>query len=214
MTTLVFCAGAAEPNLSVLRQTDYDVLIGVDAGAARLAAAGFAPDLAIGDFDTATPPLCAQTVCLPAEKDDTDLEAALMHVLPHYPPQSISKIIILGALGSGRLDHLLANVWLAHQPRFAAYRPYLHFIEINNSLRFLDSGCHTVYREQNKKYLSFIGLTALQGLTLTDVKYPLQNADYAHPCALISNEFLGCLAQMQCSLKSGLLAVVQSRDPM
>lgn len=211
MTTLVFCAGAAAPDLSVLRTLTYDKLIGVDAGAARLAAAGFMPNCVIGDFDTAPPPPCSEIVRLPAEKNDTDLEAALMHVLPDYRPQAINEIIILGALGSGRLDHLLANVWLAYQPRFAAYRSCLHFVENGNSLRFLDSGSHCVRRQTEKRYLSFIGLTPLQGLTLTQVKYPLHNADYAYPCALISNEFLDN-TEMQCSLKNGLLAVIQSHD--
>lgn len=213
MTTLIFCAGAPDPDLSVLAHTPYQQLIGVDAGADRLAQAGFMPDCAVGDFDSAPPPTCAEILRLPAEKDDTDLEAALMHILPRYQAAELKRILILGALGGGRLDHLLANVWLAHQARFAPYLPLLHFIERHNSLRFLNSGSHCIRRERNHSYLSFIGLTPLRGLSLAGVKYPLHQADYSHPTALISNEFTGGGA-MHCTLQNGLLAVIQSCDPV
>lgn len=211
MTTLVFCAAAADPDFSVLRRIRPELIVGVDAGAARLAAAGFMPDCAVGDFDTAPPPNCAEILRLPAAKDDTDLEAALMHILPRYRPQDLAQIIILGALGSGRPDHFLANVWLAHQPRFAAYRHLLHFMEGHSSLRFLAAGHHTIGKEADKRYLSFIGLTPLVGLSLAGVAYPLNRAGYPRPAALISNEFLG--GTMECRLEQGLLAVIQSRDP-
>lgn len=213
MTILLFCAGAAEPDLSLLAPGRPALLVGVDAGAARLASAGRMPDCAVGDFDSAEPPIgCAEIVRLPAEKDDTDLEAALMHILPRYRPEELSRILILGALGPGRTDHLLANVWLAHQPRFAAYRHLFYFSEQGSSLRFLSAGCHLIAREPDKRYLSFIGLTPVRGLSLSQVKYPLQDADYAHPAAWVSNEFAEGADTMQCRLEEGLIAVVQSRD--
>ncbi|UOP04522.1 thiamine diphosphokinase [Conchiformibius kuhniae] len=211
MKTLVFCAGADNPNLSVLHTLPPDLLVGVDAGAARLAAAGFAPDWAVGDFDSAPPPaVCANVLRLPHEKNDTDLEAALLHLLPNYRVDEIEQIVILGALGAGRLDHLLCNVWLARQPRFAAWREKFYFTEHGSSLRFLNAGEHRIRREKNKHYLSFIGLTALAGLTLRGVRYPLHGADYAYPPALISNEFLA--DEMVCAFREGVLAVVQSAD--
>ncbi|QMT32457.1 thiamine diphosphokinase [Alysiella filiformis DSM 16848] len=209
MKTLIFCAGAPNPNLNTLNQ-QHDLLVGVDAGAQTLWQHGHLPDWAIGDFDSAPPPPCRHIVRLQPEKNDTDLEYALQHILANYAAEKIEKIIILGALGGGRLDHLLANVYLAHQPRFADFVAKFHFVEQDNSLRFYRSGSHTIQREGDKKYLSFIGLTPLRQLSLHNVRYPLQQADFDAPIALISNEFL--LNSMTFSLQNGTLAVIQSRD--
>lgn len=210
MKTLIFCAGAHNPNLSILNQ-EFDLLVGVDGGAQILAQHGYPPDWAIGDFDSAPPPPdCRHILRLPSEKDDTDLEAALFHILPKYPIDEIEKIVILGALNGGRLDHLLANVYLAHQARFAAWVEKFFFVEQANTLRFYRSGSHHIYRETDKTYLSIIGLTALLGLSLQNVKYPLEKRDFLNPIALISNEFLS--DSMLLTLDEGMVAVVQSRD--
>lgn len=207
---IIFCAGAPNPNLSPLNQ-GYDVLIGVDGGAQTLVAAGHVPDWAIGDFDSAPPPPeCRQLLRLQPEKDDTDLEAALLHILPQYPIDKIEQIIILGGLGGGRLDHLLANIWLAHQPRFAPYLEKFYFVEQGNSLKFYRAGCHVIEREMDKRYLSFIGLTALHNLSLYNVKYELRQHHYPHPIALISNEFISNM--MTIEFTEGVLAAIQSVD--
>ena len=149
-------------------------------------------------------------VRLPAQKDDTDLEAALSLVLAHYPPENIDRILILGALGAGRLDHLLANVWLAHQPRFAAYLTKMLWLEHNNRMQFFRAGEHVWQHDADKKYVSFIGMTPIESLSLSGLLYPLNNAQFAHPMALVSNECLG--SEMRFSFKSGLLCGIQSSD--
>lgn len=206
---IIFCAGAATPNLSVLNQA-YDLLIGVDGGAAVLVQHGYIPDWAIGDFDSTFAPQAKNILKLQPEKDDTDLEAALFYILSKYTPTEIEQVMIIGAFGAGRLDHLLANFYLAHQARFKHYFEKFYFIEQYNTLKFYSSGYHIIVREQDKKYLSFIGLTSLHQLSLYDVKYPIQKRDYYHPIALISNEFL--TNTMQFELNSGILAVIQSSD--
>ena len=145
-----------------------------------------------------------------AQKDDTDLEAALSLVLAHYPPENIDRIVILGALGAGRLDHLLANVWLAHQPRFAAYLTKMLWLEHNNRMQFFRAGEHVWQRDADKKYVSFIGMTPIESLSLSGLLYPLDNAQFARPMALVSNECLG--GEMRFSFKSGLLCGIQSSD--
>lgn len=210
MSILIFCAGAPNPNLSPLHEP-HDLLVGVDGGATTLVAHGFTPDWAIGDFDSAPPPqACRQIVHLPREKDDTDLEYALQHILAQHPPEQIKKIIILGALNGGRLDHLLGNIYLAHQQRFRPYLEKFHFIEQNNSVRFYVSGSHTLQREPDKQYLSFIGLTPICQLSLQHVKYPLNKKSYYQATALISNEFL--CDTMHFSFDDGILCVIQSND--
>lgn len=211
MKTLIFCAGAANPDLSVLQHITPDVLVGVDAGAATLVAHGYTPDWAIGDFDSQpVPDVCQQVLRLPAHKNDTDLEAALEYVLGQYQDAQISQIIILGAMGAGRIDHLLANIWLAHQARFAAYLPKMRWLEQGNSVRFYGAGEHVLLHEADKKYVSFITLTPVRQLYLRGVKYPLEGVNFAQPRALVSNECAGSI--MKFSLESGLLCVIQSSD--
>lgn len=211
MQTLIFCAGAPDADLSILSHTTPDLLIGVDGGAAHLVAHGYTPDWAIGDFDSAPPPaMCRHILRLQPEKNDTDLEYALVHILQNYQPENIKQIIILGALGGGRLDHLLCNIWLAHQPRFAVWLDKICLHARHNSVRFFRAGEYEMQPENNKKYLSFIGLTPIEQLSLHGVKYPLYQQNYAYPMALISNEFSGCLARF--SFSSGLMCVIQSCD--
>lgn len=213
MVTLIFCAGAADPFFEAIEPAACrpdTLLVGVDAGAAALASAGFAPDLAVGDFDSARPPTDTRILRLPAEKDDTDLEAALAYVLSQHPPESVREILILGALGGGRLDHLLCNVWLAHQPRFAPWLDKIRFAERYAEAAFYRAGSHVLHRAARLRYLSFIGLSPLSSLTLSGVKYPLGNRDFAYPPALVSNEFL---ADTMClSFASGLVCAIQSAD--
>lgn len=211
MKNLVFCAGAPDPHLDYLKNLPIHLLVGVDAGASHLFQAGFTPDLAIGDFDSQEPPSqCRHIIRLPCEKDDTDLEYALQYILQKEKPENINKIILLGSIGGGRLDHLIANIWLAHQARFAPFLDKFHFIERKNSLCFFQAGQYQLQPEKNKKYLSFIGLTPIKALTLRHVKYPLHQQDYPYPMALISNEFSG--SQMTFSFEKGLMCVVQSID--
>ena len=144
------------------------------------------------------------------QKDDTDLEAALSLVLANYPPDNINQIVILGALGAGRLDHLLANIWLAYQPRFAPYLTKMLWLEHNNRMQFFRAGEHVWQRDADKKYVSFIGMTPVESLSLSGLLYPLDNAQFAHPMALVSNECLD--GEMRFSFTSGLLCGIQSSD--
>lgn len=212
MKNLVFCAGAPEADLSILQHIQADILIGVDGGAQTLVQAGYTPDWGIGDFDSVAPPAqCHHVLRLPAEKDDTDMEAALQHILAMYPPEQVNQIIILGAIGgAGRLDHMLSNIWLAFQPRFAPWLNKIYLHETNNSVRFFQAGSYQLAHESGKKYLSFIGLTPIESLTLQGVKYEVHKQDYPYPIALISNEFSGSL--MQFSFQAGLMCVMQTRD--
>ena len=96
-----------------------DMLIAVDGGLAHLADLGLAPDLIIGDLDSADPQQVQhyreqdiEIRQFPIDKDQTDLELAIdaaLHMLP-------GKIRILGALG-GRIDQTLGNIFLLTQSK-------------------------------------------------------------------------------------------------
>ncbi|SFE39450.1 thiamine diphosphokinase [Trichococcus pasteurii] len=188
-------------------------LIGADRGALKLAELLTNFDAAIGDFDSVTPTEMEDIkkksrVCrvLPAQKDETDTEAAIAYAIEAFHPE---EIILLGAFG-GRLDHLMSNLWLAFHPLVKGMAGKISLIDLHNTLRFYMPGSYALEKESDKKYLSFIGLTPIKKLTLTEVVYPLHGKDYEYPIALVSNEFEG--TEMHFSFESGLLAVIQSSD--
>ncbi|RBP98705.1 hypothetical protein CRD59_07695, partial [Bifidobacterium xylocopae] len=66
------------------------------------------PDLIVGDFDSSSSPPPqggSRIIRLPAEKDDTDMQAALKLGWEH----GYRRVVIYGGLG-GRIDHSIANV--------------------------------------------------------------------------------------------------------
>ena len=86
------------------------VLIGADAGAARLREAGMRIDYVVGDFDSVPAELLhalpAESVVHDPGQEDTDLEKALRFALTRWQrPQ----IVVVGTTGD-RLDHVLGNV--------------------------------------------------------------------------------------------------------
>lgn len=210
--TIVFCAGAPDPYVEFLDTITWDYLIGVDGGVRALLDAGYRLDEAFGDFDSVPIPTQVQNVTvLPCEKDDTDLEYALEHTLKQYKRDEIDKIVIIGALGgAGRLDHLLCNIWLYHQPRFSKWIEKIYFVERYNTVCAWINGKHVCYPEVNKKYVSFIGLTPIKQLHIEKAKYCLSGVNYHYPMALISNEFEN--HPITVSFEEGILLVMQTID--
>jgi thiamine pyrophosphokinase len=88
-------------------------VICADGGVAHALAAGIAPDVLIGDFDSADEEDIAKAAAagpleiirLNPEKDDTDMIAAVKHGIA----KGMSDFLIVGGL-SGRFDHSAGNV--------------------------------------------------------------------------------------------------------
>lgn len=102
-------------------------VIAADGGLRHLLALEALPDLVIGDLDSSPPDRLAQleengirVLRYPTEKDETDLELALVHAAN----ADDEEIFVLGALG-GRLDQTLANILLLAHPALAQTRVYL-----------------------------------------------------------------------------------------
>ena len=96
--------------------------IAADSGIDHARALGLVPDLAVGDFDSVTPAgldwAIAHGTTLerhPAAKAETDLELALHAAAATRPDR-----VVVAAIGGGRVDHLLANLALIADARFAA----------------------------------------------------------------------------------------------
>lgn len=98
-----------------------DRLMAANGGAKSALTLGFVPDVVVGDIDSLDAEVCEQLtqhgcrlVRHPVEKDETDLELALLLAVD----EGATEIVVLGALG-GRLDQLLANVLLLTLPQLA-----------------------------------------------------------------------------------------------
>lgn len=215
-TNIIIVSGGQLDDLNHLIDTNDDkqLIIGVDAGAIALLKAGISVDLAIGDFDSITEnewQLLEQEAKeiqkLQTDKDLTDTEAALVYVAEEI--KDVQTIKLFGLFG-GRVDHMMSNLWLAYQPRFHDILDKIVILNKRNTLTFFHPGDHHLDKEDNKKYISFIGMTEIKELSLAGVKYPLNKANYSYPIALVSNEFQE--HQMTFSFKKGLLAVIQSTD--
>lgn len=200
-------------TVPTVKKDTENVFIGVDKGALYLLKHQIIPDLAIGDFDsisleekTDVEKHARRFRTFPSDKEDTDTELALVHTIEEFSPDTLT----LYHWSGGRMDHLLSILFLVFQPRFHEYVPKIHLKNEENSIRFYFPGSYSIQKEKDKSYLSYIGLTEIQGLTLKNVKYPLEKADYAYPTALVSNEFIGEEAEF--SFEKGVLAVIQTRD--
>ncbi|MDD7758921.1 MAG: thiamine diphosphokinase [Aerococcus suis] len=194
---------------------DEAVYVGIDLGAKRFVEMDETMVFALGDFDSVSETdyqhivdNANDVIRLNPMKDETDMQAGLNWVIDHYPN---AEYHLFGALG-GRVDHSLCNLWMIFMPEYQRVLEHIHLIHPKNWVNFLSPGQFQVNKVSEMTYLSFVLMTPVQELTLTDVVYPLDRATYHYPMALISNEFLANHTQMSGSFKTGLIAVIQSRD--
>lgn len=189
--------------------------IGVDRGAYRLMQAGFPVHLAIGDFDSLTPEelvavrtYADQIAQSPAEKDDTDLELAVLTAMTQFP--DASDILILGGLG-GRFDHEIQIFYLVLQARFAGLLSKITLLDAQNVIRFVGSGRHVLTKIPDMTYLAFASLTPVIGFSIQQAKYDLPKTDFPSNFSLSSNEFVADVP-VTIALASGIVAVIQAKD--
>lgn len=218
---IVICGGAPNPALDVLtNKIDIKTtfFIGVDRGALFLLQAGLPLSLAVGDFDSVNPlefmqvkEAAGEILQSMPEKDDTDMELTLQAIVEgsYQAPQAV-PIYLIGGLGepAGRIDHLLANLYLVYQPRYHQLINQLRFIERHHDMRFYQPGIHTLKNQPGTEYLSVITLTPVEGLEIKGAKYTLDSTDLDIPRAYISNEFKTLNESAQLSFSKGLIAVM------
>jgi len=118
---VIFVNGLLEdPGAVAALINEDDFLIAADGGLRHVLALGLTPHLLIGDLDSASTEDVAQMESrgvaiqkFPAEKDETDIELALLTALD----AGYRRILLAAALG-GRLDHMLGNLSLLTNPDF------------------------------------------------------------------------------------------------
>ncbi len=157
------------PTELILQRKD-EKWIGVDRGALRLLRWGIKPVLAIGDFDSVTGDelqglegKITRIKTYPPEKDYTDTQLGVKFAIQ----EQADEIEIFGATG-GRLDHLLANLFLPLQSEFKPYLTRIKIIDCQHVVSDYLPGNYTISRLPHKKYLAFVNLTPVRGIKLKD----------------------------------------------
>lgn len=214
MHTVAIVAGGPDafiPNLS-LYQNQVNYWIGADIGSCLLLEAKIKPDLAIGDFDSITENQLKQVKenanqvkVFPVEKNETDLELAILEAIALKP----KNLFIFGATG-GRMDHTLANIQLLYRLEQKNIRTTL--IDIQNELTLFQSGSYQIERDPNLPILSFIPLSPIvKGLSLKDFYSPLEDGliEWGSTRCL-SNHLLDKKGTF--SFDEGILIMIKSRD--
>ncbi|BDZ30805.1 thiamine diphosphokinase [Lactiplantibacillus sp. WILCCON 0030] len=212
MTTVNLLVGGPTANWPADLATIPGPWVGADRGALRLVKLGIKPVMVVGDFDSISSVELQEvkqaldgTVIVKPDQDHTDTQLAVKSIFEQYQPDELH---IYGATG-GRIDHLLANLWLVLNPVFRAWTPKITIIDRQNTIQYFLPGAYTITKAAGKKYLAFVPLMPMH-LTLADEKYPLNNAYNDYPISWASNEFVG--TQGHFSFDAGVLAVIQSCD--
>ena len=188
-----------------------DLLIAADAGAIVLERLGIVPHLAVGDFDTAGPEIVARlaargvpTETHPVAKDYTDTHLAIVVAIA----RGATEIVVLGALGGPRYDHMLATaLGLAH-PDFAALRILL--VDPLHTMLVLRPGESVTLHGIPGAYISLLALSAeVTGVSGSGLLYPLPDTFRLGDNIGVSNELTAPDATVSVG-GSGLLLVIQT----
>lgn len=182
----------AEWGRKILQEVDY--LICADGGANYAALSSRLPDLLVGDLDSVSPEnyrRCLEAGCsverYPSEKDETDLELALLRAAEKAREFGSKEIWLLGATGK-RIDHFLGNVALMLGYARQGYKLYLADPEQE---LWIIRGREEI-RGSAGQQLSLISLSEKAVVTTEGLYYPLQQGVLPQDSPRgISNVFLG-----------------------
>ena len=185
-----------------------DFIVACDAGYRNAAALGVRPDLIVGDFDSAPQPSTeGDTIVLPHVKDDTDTQYAARWLAEH----GFEEVVMLGALGGPRVEHMLANLSTGLFLSLHGVRTIL--ADSRSEMHYLLPGRPLELPRRDWMYLSLFALGApLTGVFERGVYYPLENAtltELDYPLGT-SNEFTEPVARLQCSGGHGLVVLTRA----
>lgn len=201
MSGVILVAGMAKHVPCI---TGYDV-IGIDYGAMICLQNNVSMVVAIGDFDSTSDSEYdllqqhCEIVKLPAHKNETDTEAAILYALS----KGYDDLVLCGALG-GRMDHALANLYLMMHRNYP-----LTIIDEQNRMRCIGPGTYHIKKE-DYTYISFLPIEECI-ITETGVAYPLDHQTiFMQDIYSISNEIIDQEATIE--LHQGRMIMMETKD--
>lgn len=211
----VIVVASGEPAASDGRELDgADLLIGADGGARWLVEeAGRAPDLVVGDLDSASPELVARLEAAgtrierhPVEKAASDAELAVEAALA----AGADEVVVLGAFGGRRLDHGLANVLLLADPQLAGRG--VRLVHGGTRVRVLHAGERAGLDGQPGDLVTLLPVGGgVEGVVTDGLRYPLDG----EPLRIGRSRGLSNVverAPASVAVGRGTLLVVESRE--
>ncbi|MEP7003058.1 MAG: thiamine diphosphokinase [Chloroflexota bacterium] len=195
--------------------TGCDTVIAADGGAAHLDRAGQRPDLVVGDLDSLPDAtrkrLEAAGVAFevhPDEKESTDGELALQAAVG----RGADEIVVVGAFGGRRLDHLLGNLMLLANVDFAA----IDVAVVTEAATFRALRGPGILELEGAAgdwvTLAPISETA-SGVTTDGLRYPLHRGELVRGSTRgVSNELTGSRGSVEVATGLVLVAVTTRRS--
>ena len=211
MRAIIYANGEFCPDENYPQITDDDLVIAADGGSSHCQELDIIPDLLIGDLDSTSKGLLkeweaagVQIIHHPAEKDQTDLELALLHA----QMTGASEIVVFGAVG-GRLDMTFGNLLLLAHPELTSEIVYICGKE---EVRLLHSGDSLTLLGEPGDTISLIPLLPGNSkITTEGLEYPLVEEELKFGFTRgISNRMTADRALIH--LVGGLLVVIHTRN--
>ena len=201
-TCVIFNAGSFDGLIEPIG--NQDCLLAADGGLVHTTALGLVPHGILGDFDSLGY-VPENAAVFPVEKDDTDSMLAVRHGLA----LGYRRFVLYGSLDGPRLDHTVANFQTLQFLADRDARGYL--VGRNHIVTVLKNGS-VHFDEQATGIISVFCLGAdAQGVTLTGLKYPLEDGVLTAGFPLgVSNHFTGRAASV--SVTSGSLLIIYERE--
>lgn len=203
-SALIITAHAEHLECLQLDLSSFDTVICADGGFEIARQLSVAPDILIGDYDSAPKPDLPGIIVLPMEKDMTDSEAAI----DLAAAKGFRSITVLGGLG-GRLDHTMGNLGML--AKYCGNLDHLAFADGQNYVFMMAPG--TIRVPANPyPYLGIISYGSFaRDVTLRGVKYPLTDYFLTNDTTLgVSNEITEDAAVIR--FTEGRLLVILSTD--
>jgi thiamine pyrophosphokinase len=210
MLSIIFANGDLHPNENPLQINDGDLVIAADGGSRHCQDLGIIPGVLIGDMDSTHPDLIlaweglgVEVIRYPEDKDQTDLELALLHA----QSEGATKIVVYGAIG-GRLDMTLGNLILLAHPDL---NTLVKLVYGNEEVRLLGEGELLTLPGEIGDKVSLISMNP-EGAILTTkgLQYALNKQELRFGFTRgISNRLMKKQATIH--LEKGLLAVIHTQ---
>lgn len=196
-----------------LKESKYDVLIGVDRGVEFLYRNHIKPDYIVGDFDSLSEEIVQfyqenTDVFIRKfnpEKDFSDTEIAVRQAME----LNCEEIILLGATGN-RIDHVLANIQVLTIPHKEGI--HAEIIDQNNRIYLIENEAILEKSKMYGKYFSVFPLDrCIEKFSITGARYPLHNhrlCPYDSLC--VSNQAQE--EKVQITFSEGIVILIEAKE--